>query len=352
MPNQNIKTILITGGSGFLGTNIIHEFLSLDSPFQDCQLINYDIKKASSPYKGVTYFQGDICNQQSLIEACKGVDLVIHSAAIVDWGTKTAEEVHEANYSGTENVLNACRENKVPYLIYTSTLDVVFSGKPLIDIDETYPYPESFPNMYCESKAQAERLVLQANSEQLKTAVLRPGDIYGEADPYHIGSLVEMAKTGFYVRLGDGSSKSQHIYVGNMAHAHVLLAKALIDGNQAVEGQVYFITDAEGHNFFRFFDQIITGAGYQYWPKDLWIPRRIAYAMGSVSETIALLMRPIKHYNPKFSRFAVVYTCSTFTFSSEKAKNDFGFYPKYSASIALERTIDYYKKERLNGGSA
>ena len=66
--------------------------------------------------------------------------------------------------------------------------------------------------------------------------------------------------------------------------------------------------------------------------------------MGSMSEAVAFLIRPIKKYYPKFSRFAVTYTFNDFTFSSKKAKEDFGFEPKYSAEEALQRTIEHYRK--------
>ena len=77
-----------------------------------------------------------------------------------------------------------------------------------------------------------------------------------------------MAKTGFYVRLGNGRSKCQHVYVGNMAHARVLTAVALWNGNRKVDGQVYFITDSEAKNFFKFLDQVVAGAGYKIFPKN------------------------------------------------------------------------------------
>ncbi len=111
---------------------------------------------------------------------------------------------------------------------------------------------------------------MAAQGENLKTCILRPSDIYGEEDPYHIGSLIDMAKTGFYVRLGNGKSKCQHVYVGNMAHAHVLAANALLQNNKKIMGNAYLITDGPGSNFFKFFDKIVSGAGYKIFPKNLW----------------------------------------------------------------------------------
>jgi sterol-4alpha-carboxylate 3-dehydrogenase (decarboxylating) len=179
----------------------------------------------------------------------------------------------------------------------------------------------------------------------LKTCVLRPADIFGEGDPYHIGSLINMARGGFYVRLGDGRSKCQHVYVGNIAHAHLMAAEALLSGNERVRGKAYFITDGPGSNFFRFFDAIVEAAGYKIWPRNLWLPRRFAYALGSISEAFAFLVRPVKKYSPKMSRFAVTYTCTDYTFGSERAREDFGFSPKYGEEEAFKRTVNHFMQK-------
>ncbi len=337
--------ILVTGGAGFLGKAIVHELLDPTSLGQVNEIRILDMKDyQGSMDKRINFIKGDICNYQDILQSCKGIDIVIHSAAIVDWGTKSEKEVYKVNFGGTENIIKACRENNVPMLVYTSSLDTVISGRPLVDIDESMPYPEKHPNMYCQSKYLAERLVIKENNKDLKTCILRPSDIYGEEDPYHIPPLINMAKGGFYTRIGNGSAKSQHVYVRNIAWAHVLAAKALVENNTSIQGNVYFITDGPGSNFFTFFDKIVAEAGYKIWPRNFWMPRWLAYFLGTISEYIAFVVRPIKYYNPKLSRFAVMYTCTNFTFNSDKAKRDFGFVPKYSKQIALENTIRFFKK--------
>jgi nucleoside-diphosphate-sugar epimerase len=349
--------ILLTGGSGFLGKAIVKELLDPGSPVKPSLLRIFDLV----PWKGqeddrIEMVTGDIRDAAAVSEACRGIDLVIHSAAVVDWGTRPEHEVLAVNFGGTRHVVAACLENGVKHLLYTSSLDAVFGGKPLVNIDESIPYPENHPNMYCRSKYLSEKLVMETNCSnipasaispasvaEITTCILRPSDIYGEGDPYHIDSLIDMAKGGFYVRLGDGSSRSQHVYVRNMAWAHVLAVKGLLEQNSAIAGQAYFITDGPPENFFRFFDRIVEGAGYRIRPKNFWIPRNIAYFMGTVSELIAFLVRPVKKYTPKFSRFAVIYTCSDFTFTSAKAQKDFGFEPKYSAEEAYRLTVEHYR---------
>jgi nucleoside-diphosphate-sugar epimerase len=341
------QDILITGGNGFLGRAIVEELLMNTDILKPGLIKIFDNNKNSFPAEsGIEYFQGDVRNYEDVLAACMGIDVVFHTAAIVDWGILPESEVLAINVGGTENVIKACEESKVEVLVFTSSLDAVYSGKPLVNINENQPYPDKHKTSYCKSKYLGEKKILEIPKGSLKTCILRPSDIYGERDPYHIDALVEMSKNGFYVRLGNGKSKCQHVYVGNMAHAHLLAAKALIENNERVNGSIYFITDGPGGNFFKFFDAIVEAAGYRIWPKNLWLPKPLAYSMGSISEFVAFLMRPIKHYVPKFSRFAVTYTCTDFTFNSEKAKRDFGFIPKYSAKEAFERTVAYFRKDK------
>lgn len=345
MKNSN-PHVFLTGGSGFIGSRIVEELLADDSPLKPSKITVFDTK----PYEGVQnetieFIQGNICDYEAIEKASKNADVVIHSAAIIDWGTQPEKVVLDINVEGTKNMIKACKTNNINNLVYTSSLDAVFTGTPLVDIDETQPYPETHHTVYCESKKLGELAVTEANSTALKTCILRPSDVYGEADPYHIDSLIDMAKNGFYVRLGNGTSKCQHVYVGNMAYAHVLAANALWTDNEKINNEVYFITDGKGSNFFKFFDQVVEGAGYKIFPKNAWIPKKLAYSIGSVSEGIAVLMRPIKHYNPKFSRFAVTYTCTDFTYSSKKAFEDFNFQPKYTTEEALQKTIKFYSKK-------
>ena len=216
-----------------MGKYLVREFLDKDCPVNINKLTGFDIQEGNTVKDGrFSFIQGDVRNIQDVTEACKGIDLVIHAAAIVDWGTRPESEVYDVNVGGTDNIVKACKENKVRALVFTSSLDAVFTGKPQIDIDESVPYPEKFHSMYCKSKYLGEKIVLSENSEAFHTCALRPSDVYGEADPYHVESLLNMAKSGFYVRLGNGKAKSQHVYVGNIAYAHVLAGKALLDGNE------------------------------------------------------------------------------------------------------------------------
>lgn len=341
---MNKPTVLVTGGSGFLGSHIVKELFDADSPVGPAEVRVLDLKKYTGN-EDITFFQGDIRDFDLVKKACEGVDGVIHCAAVVDWGTHSPQYVFDVNVGGTENIIKACKELGIRNMVYTSSLDAVFTGKPLRNIDDNQPYPGRFHNMYCESKVRGELLVKEACDGQLRATILRPSDIYGPADPYHMKALIGMAKTGFYARLGRGKSKSQHIFVGNMAWAHVLALNALMKGRTGLIGEAYLMTDAAPINFFRFFDQIVAKAGYRIRPKNLWIPRVVAYPLGAISESIAFLIRPVKRYNPGLSIFAVNYTCTDFIFNSSRAEEHFDFVPKYTEEEAIEATAAFYKKK-------
>jgi len=346
--NDKTPNILVTGGSGFLGKRIVEEFFAPDSPLKPGNVRVLDIKEYDGPYTDqIEFVKADIQNATEVEKACTGIDVVIHTAAIIDWGIKSREEVLNINVGGTRNVIEACKKQGINYMVLTSSLDAVFTGKPLVNIDEKQAYPNHHHTVYCESKKLAELEAAMVDNTQLKIVVLRPSDIFGEDDPYHMDSLVDMAKLGFYIRLGNGKSKNQHVYVGNMAYAHVLAAAELMKGNEKIIGEIYFITDGEPENFFKFFDPIVAGAGYTLFPKNLWLPRWLAFSMASLNEFGAALIRPIKKTNPKLSRFAVTYISTDFIFSADKAKRDFNFKPKYSLEEAVQKTTKFYKEKKL-----
>jgi nucleoside-diphosphate-sugar epimerase len=338
--------VLLTGGSGFLGTALRRELLDQTPPFplKSLRILDLETGGEHPSDPRVEWIRGDVRDPVAVAGACREMDVVLHAAAIVDWGTRSEEEIMAVNLEGTRNVVRACTECGVKVMVYTSSLDVLFSGKPLRDVDETTPFPEKHGSSYCVSKTLAEKLVLGSNGNGLRTCSLRPADIYGEGDPYHIGSLIQMARKGFYVRLGNGKSRCQHAYVGNVAHAHVLAAAALLDGNGTIAGRAYFITDGPPSNFFTFFDAFVEAAGYSIRPRNAWLPRWFAYALGCISESVAFLLRPVHRYAPKMSRFAVTYTCTDYTFRPDRAEKELGFRPRYSRQEAFDRTVAYFRR--------
>ena len=189
--------------------------------------------------------------------SCAGLepdDVVFQTAAAV-WDVNTPDHVYEdVNVDGNRSVLDVCRERGIRRLVYTSTIDVVVDGRrPVVDGDESLPYPERLPrDAYSRTKIEAEQLMLAADSPELATCALRPVGMYGPRDRYHLGNMVAMARKGNKLRLGSGSARFSHAYSENVAHAHVLAAYHLFPGSNAA-GNAYFIGDHyPAENFFDF----------------------------------------------------------------------------------------------------
>lgn len=353
---NEMPVVLITGGAGYLGRRLTEELLGEGSFLEPKELRVFDLAEVPTSVEGVTWIFGDIRDFAALRRAFEGVDVVFHCAAIVDWGRCPGELLHAVNVEGTRNVVRACREAGVPFLVHTSTLDVVYDGCEVVDGDESLPYPSKPFNGYCRTKLDAERLVLRANGKRrssrngegeafLQTVAVRPSSIWGEADPFHIGSLLEMGQRGPVIRIGDGSGLSQLVYVGNVAHVHVLAARALLEGRPGVAGEAFFATDFPPTNFFDAFEPYVTAAGSRMLPWSLSLPYRPMYVLGGVMETLAWALRPVYNFVPIISRFAVDYVCQDFTFTGAKARERLGYEPRYSEHDAVGRTLRYYEMQ-------
>ncbi len=353
-------TVLITGGAGFLGQALLRELCKTDDVLPPPTEIRiFDTKPLKpelmdmSPTK-MTSIVGDIRSYEQVRAACEGVDGVIHTASLVDWGSAGAELLDAVNIEGTRNVIRACREAGVLALVYTSTMDVVCSGQPVRDGDETLPYPNRFNDEYARSKAAAEQIALSSNGAPLqhseaettgtlRTCAVRPCGMFGEADPYHVSSTLRMAMEGkLSFRVGNGKAVFQHVYVGNVAHGHRLALRSLLQAAGAADGQVYLITDAPAANFFDFLAPVIEGLGYAMPPKNRSIPYPIAFSLGACVELFALLCRPFFPFTPSLTRSSVRILCKDFSFTSDKAARDLGYRPIYSDEESIARTVAWF----------
>ncbi|MCA9773679.1 MAG: NAD-dependent epimerase/dehydratase family protein, partial [Myxococcales bacterium] len=281
-------------------------------------------------------------------KAFDGVDLVLHCASIVDWGQHGREFVRSVNVGGTEAVVAACRAAGVRALVYTSTMDVAYDGRPVRDGDEDDPLPAHPEAIYPATKAEAERIVLAANGPALRACVVRPCGMYGEGDPYNVSATLRMARRGMLqVRMGDGRALFQHVYVGNVAHAHLVAAHDLLAAESRAAGQVYLATDHPPRNFFEFLAPIVEGVGYRMPPPILSLPFAVVWAIGGLTELACWALRPIRRVDPVLTRLSARLVCHDFTFSGEKIRRELGYSPAYSEEDAVARTIAYFREHSV-----
>lgn len=322
------ERVLVTGGTGFLGRWIVRQ---LRERGQEVVVL------ARSPAPelaaaGVTVRPGDLLDRETVVAACRGCDVVIHTAARAGiWGTWN--DYYTANVQGTEHVLAGCRAHGVRKLVYTSSPSVTFEGVDQNGIDESAPYARRFQCAYPQSKALAEQRVLAAHGQQgLATCALRPHLIWGPGDRHLIPRLIERARRGQLRRVGDGRNLIDTIYVENAAAAHLQAADALTP-SPGPGGRAYFLSQGEPVNCWDWIDEVLQSAGLP--PVQRAIPYRVAYCAGAVLEGLWRLLR-IKQ-EPRMTRFLAAQLARSHYFDLSAARRDFGYAPEISQAEGMRR---------------
>ena len=337
--------VLVTGGSGFVGRSLI-ERLRDSSPLSEqgpVDIVVYDLRPPAD--SSVSFIEGDITDADGLAAAMKGVTIVFHLAALIDWGREPLSRLRAVNVDGTRKVMQAAAAAGVRAAVHTSSIDVVFTGKPIVDGDESLPYAQRAPNGYCATKTEGEQVALTFDDpDGMRVCVIRPASVFGPGDPYHIQALVDLAAAGQLFRVGDGRSRSQMVYVDNVCHGLVLAAAHLLTTEPVAGGEVYFITDCPPANFFDFFAPVLEAAGHQMPPPNKGLPVAPLFAIGAMLEGVSWLVRPVHRFAPSLTRFSIRFVALDFTVGSDKATRDLGYTPIVGAAEALERTCAYYRR--------
>ncbi|MGI9591659.1 MAG: NAD-dependent epimerase/dehydratase family protein [Myxococcota bacterium] len=334
--------VLVTGGAGFLGRALLRELAKV--PLGELRV--FDLAEVDlHEFPDVVSRRGDVRDADAVFDACRGVDVVVHAASQIDWGHASSDELAEVNVGGTENVLRACRATRVRGLVYTSSMDAVCGTRPLVQVDETLPYPVRFTNEYARTKALAEQAVIRANTPELRTCALRPCGMFGEGDPYHVANVLRVVKAGnLPFRIGNGRAAFEHVYVGTVAHAHVLALRALLEPGSAVGGERYFITDeTPAVNFFEFMEPVLKELGYELPPRSRHLPYPVAWTLGALLEGVAWISRPVGRFAPTLTRSSVRFVGHDHTFVGDKARRELGYEPIYAESDALKRTVEWFR---------
>uniref|UniRef100_A0ACD5ZJ68 Uncharacterized protein n=1 Tax=Avena sativa TaxID=4498 RepID=A0ACD5ZJ68_AVESA len=321
--NEGIEGVrfAVTGGQGFVGAALCLELLRRGAQ----EVRSLDLRPSSSFSQqlldaGVRLFQGDVRKKEDVGRVVRSVDCVFHLASYGMSGKEMVQagRADEVNINGTCNVLDACHEHGVRRLVYASTYNVVFGGKPIVNGNEALPYfpIEDHVDAYGRSKSIAEQLVLKTNGQQdkskttrLYTCAIRPAAIYGPGEERHLPRILSLAKLGLACfKIGGPDVKSDWVYADNLVLALILASMGLLDdipgrkGTPVAAGQAYFICDALHNTTYKL--------------KPLILPAEV-YKVG------------VTHY-----------------FSYLKAKEELGYVPMTSPREGLAATISYWQEQK------
>ncbi|KAH9902249.1 NAD(P)-binding protein [Xylariomycetidae sp. FL2044] len=365
MPQQaeqkpQLGSVLIIGGCGFLGHHIVNLLLR-DWTTTSVAVIDLKCERNRRPESdGVHYVEADITDADGLVKIFGRLkpNLVIHTASPTAQGIAVAKHAHaifhKVNVDGTRAVVEACKQTGVRALVYTSSSSIMSDNKAdLINANEDYPVirGKMQTEYYSETKAEAEDIVLKANRSEgtsLLTTSIRPSGIFGEGDAQLIPHVINICREGKdKVQVGVNENLFDFTYVENVAHAHLLAARALLGthalasasaplDHERVDGEAFVITNGSPVYFWDFMRSIWRAAGSPRGTSHVWVlGRDLGILLGLLSEAVFAVLRQV----PTFNRQRIVYSSMTRYFDISKAKQRLGYEPLVGLSEGVRRSV-------------
>jgi 2-alkyl-3-oxoalkanoate reductase len=320
--------VLVTGGTGFLGRRLVERL------FAQGRAITVLARRPAPDLaaRGVRFIGADLGDTAAVRAACADVETVFHTAAKVGvWGRY--DDFFRVNVLGTRALLNGCRAHGVKNFVHTSTPSVVYNGRDLAGADESLPLTTDCQSPYPLTKAIAERNVLAANSESLRTIALRPHLIWGAGDPHLVPRLLARARAGRLRIVGEGKNRVDMVHVDNAVDAHLLAESALrtrqlMDdkSNNDAAGRTYFITNGEPVVLWDWINGLLTALGLP--PVTKKISLRAATVFGATCE-LAWRVLPLRG-EPPMTRFVAAELAKDHWFDISAARRDLGYAPRIS----------------------
>jgi 2-alkyl-3-oxoalkanoate reductase len=332
--SSNKRTIIVTGGGGFLGKYVCKELLANGYAVRSYSRKIYPELEAM----GVECYQGDLASTNDLYQASLSCQGIIHCAAKAGiWGKKSDYE--KANITGTKNVVEVARKLNLP-LVYTSTPSVVFNGKDILGADENLPYTKKKYCHYVVSKIKAESHVLKyAREKKIRAISLRPHLIWGPGDPHILPRLRAQAKNTI-IQVGDAKNLVDIIYVKNAAQAHLLALESLL-ASDTFSGKSYFLGQESPIFLWKFIEQLLSACGEQ--PRKKVMPFGVSYFLGWCCELYYKYTPWLKSKEPPLTRFVALQLAKSHYFSHSNIIKDLGFIPKTTTAEGLKFVQEFYK---------
>lgn len=338
MREARANEVLVTGGTGFLGGKLVERLVTAG---RNVTVLGRTPLPNHLAAQGVRFIQTSLENTEAVQSACRGIEVVFHTAARVGvWGKYDA--FYRTNVIGTEALLDACRKSGVRRMIYTSTPSVVYNGQAIRGENESLPLTQHCPSPYPLTKAIAEAAVLRANSAALQTVALRPHLIWGKGDPHLIPRVLARARAGRLRIVGDGKNRVDMVHVSNAVEAHLAAERALQTDRPVAAGRAYFITNDEPVFLWDWINHLLTALGEKPVQRHLTLGQ--ARAAGGVCELIWKLFR--LQGEPPMTRFVADELAKDHWFSIAAARRDLGYSPQVSMAAGTAELVAHLQASR------
>lgn len=322
MANEHV---LVTGGSGFLGINLIRLLLS-----HGYRISSFDTAPFDYPERArITAHLGDIRDLTRLRAAMAGIDSVVHCAAALP--LYSPPEIFSIDVEGTRNVLHAAREKGLSRVVHISSTAVygIPDHHPLLETDRLQGV-----GPYGEAKVQAEGVAEEFRAKGMVVPILRPKSFIGPERLGVFALLYEWAAEGRHFPLtGSGKNRYQLLDVQDLSEA-VLLCLTLPD---AAVNDTFNLGAKEFRSLREDYQEVLDRAGFG--------KRIICFPAAPAIWTLRLL--ELLHISPLYKWIYETAHKDSFV-SIEKAQRILGWNPKYSNRDALLRNYEWYQEHRAS----
>lgn len=326
--------ILVTGGTGFLGSYLIRLLIRKGYTVRALRRHNSPMDLVADVANQVEWVEADITDIIALEDAMQGVSYVMHCAAMVSFHPRDVTRMMQINVEGTANLVNLSLEMGVKRFIHVSSIASIGRTKERPQLDEKAKWVQSSGNsQYAISKYQGEQEAWRGHAEGLSVAIVNPAIVLGSGF-WNIGS----AK--FFKQISDGLKfspvgRSGFVDVRDVAQFMVLLLESEVSGDR-------FILNAENTLYRDFFKMIAGALGAKVPP----IP--VTPFLAEVAWRVEWLKEKLLGVDPMVTKETARSSVSSFYYSNEKSRAAFDF--EYRP---LEKTIQeigaQFLEARQNG---
>jgi nucleoside-diphosphate-sugar epimerase len=322
--------VLVTGGSGFLGINLVRFLLAKGMKVSSLDLVHFDYPDCQDRINAVV---GDIRDRAMVDRMMEGVDLVVHCAAALP--LYPAKEIYTTQIDGTRIVLDSALQHGVKRVIHISTTAVygIPDHHPLLETDTLHGV-----GPYGIAKVKGEGLCADYRAKGLCVPVLRPKSFIGPERLGVFALFYDWAETGHnFPMIGWGNNHYQLLDVEDLCEAIWLAAT----GDAAKVNDVFNIGAAEYTTMKEDYQVVLDAAGFG--------KRIIGFPAAPMIWTLRFL--ELLHLSPLYKW--VYETASKDSFVSiDKARQVLGYAPHYSNKDALLRNYRWYLANKAAFGKS
>jgi nucleoside-diphosphate-sugar epimerase len=277
----------------------------------------------------------DVCDADAVALAAKGCDAIIHGAARVGV-VGSQKEFYDTNVCGTENILLAAQQHNISRLVFVSTPSVAHTGHSLVGAPAGEAELGRSRSYYAESKAIAERTVLNARNSQLAVVAIRPHLVWGPGDTQLVGRIVERAASGRLAVVGTGNALVDSTYIDNAISAHIAALDALHIGS-ACDGKAYVISNGEPRTVNELMRSMCESAGIPFEPRH--VSLALGIRLGSVVERLWPLVRSSE---PPITRFIAEQLGTAHWFDQRSVQQELQWAPSVTLDEGFKRLTQWF----------